>query len=141
MLEKDFITIHDLIGQMIQTHKEILFGDQELSQFTIRQVYYLKSIRQLKTPTLSQLARYFNITKPSVTAIVQHLIEMGFIEKQQSEADLRVFTVKLTPKGKRMAGVDEEAMREFCSQMRSVLTEGEVEELSFLLAKLVTNLN
>jgi DNA-binding MarR family transcriptional regulator len=140
MLEKDFITLYDLVGQMIQSHKEKLFSDHELSQLTIRQIYYLKCIRQMKTPTLGQLAHCFNISKPSVTAIIQHLVEMGYVEKHQSSHDMRVFNVKLTPKGDRMAHVDEEAMLEFCSQVSSVLTESEVEEFEFLLARLVVNL-
>ena len=140
MLEKDFTTIYELVGQMIQSHKEALFSERELSQLSPRQIYYLKCIHQLKSPTLSQLARCVNITRPSVTVIIQHLLDMGYIEKHQSLKDLRVFTVKLTPKGERMARVDEEAVLEFCSQMRSVLSESEVEEFSFLMARLVVTL-
>jgi DNA-binding MarR family transcriptional regulator len=141
MFEKDFIIIYGLIGQIIRTHKEMLFSDQELSQLTLHQIDYLKRIHELKAPTLGQLARSFKITKPSVTAIVQHLSDMGYLDKIQSQDDLRVFTVKLTPKGERLVRVDEEALHEFCSQMRSVLNQSEVDELSFLLAKLVTTLN
>jgi len=140
MFEKDFITLYDLVGQMAQAHKEKLFSEHELSQVTIRQVYYLKCIRRLGTPTLSELAHCVQITKPSVTAIVQHLLDLGYIEKQQSHADLRVFRVKLTPRGERLARVDEEAMLEFCSQARSVLSEAEADEFSFLLARLVVSL-
>ena len=140
MFEKDFTTLYDMVGQIAQAHKEKLFSDHELSQLTLRQVHYLKCIRQLESPTLSELAHCFHITKPSVTAIVQHLVELGYIEKQQSPDDLRVFRVKLTPRGERLARVDEEAMLEFCSQARSVLTESEAEEFSFLLARLVVGL-
>jgi DNA-binding MarR family transcriptional regulator len=140
MFEKDFISLYDLVGNIIQAHKESLFSDHELSQLTIRQIYYLKCISRLNTPTLSQLARVFKITKPSVTAIIQHLCEMGYVEKHQSHTDMRVFTVKLTQKGDRMAHVDEEAIMEFSSQVRSVLNEQEFEELEFLLARLLVSI-
>jgi DNA-binding MarR family transcriptional regulator len=140
MFEKDFTAVYNLVGNIIQAHKESLFSDQELSQLTIRQIHYLKCISKLTNPTLTQLACAFKITKPSVTAIIQHLSEMGYVEKHQSSKDLRVFTVNLTPKGARMARVDEEAIMEFCSQARSVLAEKEVEELEFLLARLLVSL-
>jgi DNA-binding MarR family transcriptional regulator len=140
MFEKDFITLYDLAGHMAQAHKEKLFSDHELSQLTIRQIYYIKCINQLKEAALGDLARCFKITKPSVTAIIQRLSEMGYVEKHQSPDDLRVFIVKLTPRGERLARVDEEAMLELCSQISSVLNEKEVEEFSFLLARLVTHL-
>jgi len=140
MFEKDFITLYDLVGKMTLAHKEKLFSERELSQLTIRQIYYLKCISQLKTPALSELARCFKITKPSVTAIIQHLEEMGYVEKHQSPDDLRVFKVRLTARGERLARVDEEAMLELCSQITSVLTTEELDEFSFLLARLVVNL-
>ena len=140
MFEKDFITLYDLVGQMAHAHKEKLFSERELSQVTLRQVHYLKCIRGLGNPTLSELAHCSHITKPSVTVIVQHLLELGYVEKHQSPDDLRVYRVRLTPRGERLARVDEEAMLEFCSQARSVLTESEAEEFSFLLARLVVSL-
>ena len=75
-----------------------------------------------------------------MTAIINHLVEMGYVEKSQSSTDLRIFTVRLTPKGERIVRVDEEAMMEFCSQMRSVLNEHELEELEFLMAKVVATM-
>lgn len=140
MLEKDFTIIANIIGRINHAHKEALFSGEDLSQLTIRQTDYLKIIASLRNPTLTDLARAFKITKPSVTAIINHLVEMGYVEKSQSSTDLRIFTVRLTPKGERIVRVDEEAMMEFCSQMRSVLNEHELEELEFLMAKVVATM-
>ena len=105
-----------------------------------RQIHYLKIIGRLRHSTLTDLARAFKVSKPSVTAIVNHLFELGYVEKSQSENDLRVFTVRLTAKGERIVRVDEEAVLEFCSQTRSVLSGQELEELEFLIAKIISTI-
>ncbi|MCE1252507.1 MAG: MarR family transcriptional regulator [Anaerolineae bacterium] len=137
MLEKDLISISEHVEQMLQAHREALLNQEELSALTMRQLYYLKRIGRLNSPTLSELAHLFKITKPSVTSLINRLTSMGFLEKKQSSEDMRVFTVKLTARGERLTRVDEEALMEFGSHVRSSLNERELEEMEFLLAKLL----
>lgn len=140
MLEKDLISISETVEQLLQSHREALLNQEELSTLTMRQLFYLKQIGRLNAPSLSELAHLFKITKPSVTSLVNRLTHMGYLEKKQSSDDLRVFTVKLTPRAERLTRIDDEALMEFGSHIRSVLNEKELEEMEFLLAKLVTAL-
>jgi DNA-binding MarR family transcriptional regulator len=141
MLEQDFIHITEILERMRHSHRQSLSGTQDLSILSVRQFYYLKVIKQLGYPTLTDLARSFLVTKPSVTVIINKLCVLGFIEKHQSTTDRRVSNVRLTPKGHRMVQVETDAMVEFCSQVRSFLSENEIEELEFLLAKIIVKIS
>ena len=58
---------------------------------------YLNVIDQLEGCTLSRLAEALHISRAAATLKVNELEKQGAVVKQQSEADKRVFYVKLTP--------------------------------------------
>jgi DNA-binding MarR family transcriptional regulator len=138
MLEKDITSLIEAIDQLSHLHREALLEANGFPPVTPHQIDYLRQISRLNSPTLSELARLWKITKPSVTDIINHLSTLGYVEKHQSNHDLRVFTVRLTPAGCRLAQLKDEAVAQFCSQVRSTLSEKELEELEFMLAKVLT---
>jgi DNA-binding MarR family transcriptional regulator len=141
MLEQDFIHIKEILERLLLSHKKTLAGSHELAELTIRQFYYLKVIKQLGQPPLTALARNLQVSKPSVTAIINKLTLMGYINKISSTSDRRVSNVRLTLKGQRMVQAEDDAMMEFCSQVRSLFSEKEIEDLEFFLAKIVVKVS
>lgn len=49
--------------------------------------------------TPMNISQFFKITKPSVTSMVNALVKMGYLLKEQSEADKRSYVLKVTDKG------------------------------------------
>ena len=49
--------------------------------------------------TMKKLADKINRTKPTVTVLIEKLVEYGFVEKEKSYTDSRVTYIKLTKKG------------------------------------------
>ena len=74
----------------------------EFAELSLRQISCLDLIQRPEEPTPSNLARELGITKPSVSALVARLLEMGFIRKERSHADGRSFHLHLTDKGVEM---------------------------------------
>jgi len=64
------------------------------------QILIFVAYHQQSLCTVSQLAKEFNITKPTVSDAVKVLLKKALIEKDYSEADNRSYSIKLTESGK-----------------------------------------
>ncbi|MFN3135029.1 MAG: MarR family winged helix-turn-helix transcriptional regulator [Candidatus Kryptonium sp.] len=76
--------------------------DENLSpiqiQFLIFLLYNKPSRRRI-----TDIANEFNLTKATVSDAISSLEEKNFIEKDKNAEDKRSYTLKLTPKGKKLA--------------------------------------
>lgn len=74
-----------------------------MSKLQLSQLHYLKIIDRTVDITFGKFAEILNVTKPSVTEIVNKLIRLGCVEKTRCSADKRKFYIKLTDKGRNIA--------------------------------------
>jgi DNA-binding MarR family transcriptional regulator len=139
MLELDFFKVFEIQERIRGAHQRS-FQENNLPLLTDRLEGYLKVIDSLGSPTLTSLAKTLQLAKPSVTMIANQLVDLGLIEKRRPGEDLRVTTLHLTLLGQRFVQVEQEAMGEFSSQVRSVLSDREADELAYLLAKIISKL-
>jgi DNA-binding MarR family transcriptional regulator len=80
----------------------LLRTDEGMRGVSYHSMLYLNLIRGTKDCTVSKLAAMLRISKPGVTAMIGELVKSRLIEKTQSEDDLRVFYLKITPEGERI---------------------------------------
>lgn len=99
--------------------------------------YYLTVIYQLGNPNLSDVSKELNLTKPSISAMVQRLIKNDLIHKVQSEKDKRVFHLSLTEKGLRIVQGDDKLYRNLANDLEKMLTETQLSEVDCLLSMLI----
>jgi DNA-binding MarR family transcriptional regulator len=71
-----------------------------MSELQLNQLHYLKIIDQTAGMTFSKFAEILEVTKPSVTEIVNKLIKLDVAKKTQCTRDKRIFYIKLTEKGR-----------------------------------------
>ena len=74
-----------------------------MSELQLNQLHYLKIIDRTIDITFGKLAEILNVTKPSVTEIVNKLIKLDCVEKTRCSSDKRKFYIKLTDKGRNIA--------------------------------------
>lgn len=75
-----------------------------MSELQLNQMHYLKLIdRTMDDMTFGRFAEVLNVTKPSVTEIVNKLIKLGCVEKKRCKNDRRIFYIELTDKGRNIA--------------------------------------
>ncbi|MBP2642647.1 MAG: transcriptional regulator, MarR family [Firmicutes bacterium] len=126
--------------EMIKTYREsyrgAVLGELELADMTFKQFVYLDTIIKMNNPTYSELGRKFKVTKPAVTAAVNKLIGLGYLERVQSNEDRRVYHVMISDKGKRMLAIEDMAASEYIKHMQTCLTEGEVEQYIAIVEKI-----
>jgi DNA-binding MarR family transcriptional regulator len=134
LLLVEFINTLDLSLKKLQ--KEI--GDSSgFSSLTISQLQYIDAIHALGTPAITEIANELNITKASVTAGVNKLIDMGYLTKTQSEEDKRVFHVSLTAAGQQLTVAKAQALQEYAEFITQVLSEEEARQFEAIMKKLV----
>ncbi|ADO82912.1 MarR family winged helix-turn-helix transcriptional regulator [Ilyobacter polytropus] len=115
----------------IETSKELGSYDMQIKQF-----HYLTLIDKTPNMTSSELSEILNITKPSVTEIINKLTTLGCVYRGQSELDKRVFYIKLTEKGKKIVKLKELAAEKFAEERLDSLTDEEVNSFIKLFIKL-----
>jgi len=136
-MEKILIEFIDTLDLSLKRmHKEA--GDHAgFSNLTIHQLQYIDAINSLGSPTITEIANKLHITKASVTAGINKLIELGYVTKTQSKEDKRVFHVSLKESGRQLTDAKEQALKTYVRFIKSALSKDEVRQFEVILNKLV----
>jgi DNA-binding MarR family transcriptional regulator len=133
--------VTELFYQLMKQHKENVLGKEGMENITMSQFYYIGAIHKLNNPTFSELADALQVTKASVTAVIEKLVKHKLLRKEQSVSDQRVYHIYLTEKGQRLVEAEKECHRVFAEQIKKALTEAELSELSKIFHKIVLRYN
>lgn len=113
-----------------------LVDDYGLSEMSLKQINYLKTLNKSCGMTTSQLAETLDLSKPTVTEMVKKFIKMDCVYKQSCPADGRVYYLKLTEKGQRIADVDKLTNNFLATKIVNNLSVEDVELLITILTKI-----
>ena len=91
----------EMISKLMGELESKAFDMEGFSDITMNQMLYLETIARLEQPTFGDIAEHLNVTRPSVSIIVKKLINLGYVNKEQSPDDGRVYHLHLTEKGLR----------------------------------------
>lgn len=80
-----------------------------------------------------KLAEALGVTPPSVTGIVDHLVEQGLVSRQESPEDRRIFVLQVTPKGQTLLA---EMWQGPANHLSAILARMTAEEISKLVESL-----
>lgn len=139
-IENLMVELVNKVSQDLREYKENTLGQSELSQMTISQYYFLSAIDKLESPNYSDLAKELKVSKPSVTASVNKLIQQGFIHKIQNEKDKRVFHLKLSEKGESLMKAEKRVSYEFANNIVSCLDKEELQQLETIFTKILESI-
>lgn len=111
------------------------FSQKEMSELTLSDRDYVKSIHLLKNPNISEIAKkqvYKNISYKHDHQIGKE----GYVERVKSETDKREISVQLTEKGLFLFMQKEKIYDETLKEIKEVLSDEEFENLELLLEKI-----
>lgn len=132
------LSIEELINIILSKSEQLeekIKQESELKDLTARQLHCIELIHDLENPTLSELTRELQITKPSTSVMLDRLKYHGFIRKVKSDSDRRTAHVHLTEKGHKAADLHVDMHKRFAKILTSDLTESETNNLKVLLNK------
>lgn len=124
------------MGQVEESAKE----EYKFNELTLTQMHYLETINHLKNPSITELAQEMNLTKPTITVIIDRFIEKELVVKVKSDDDKRSTHLHLTEKGKQINQMHDHAHRILASSMTKKLTLTEKNILIELLEKVVSGM-
>ncbi len=104
---------------------------------TVTQMHYLETISELENPNLTELAAALKLTKPTVTVLIDKLMEKDLVYRVQSDADRRSSHLHLTEKGKLINEMHGYAHRRMVEDIQKRVTPDEMGQLIELLKKII----
>lgn len=132
-MEEIIAKLSAYISRMEEEAKE----QYNFKDLTLTQMHYLEMISELKNPNLTELAVAMKLTKPTITVLVDKLIEKELVYKVQSDADRRSTHLHLTERGKLINQMHEYAHRRIAEQIEKKIDAGEMAQLILLLEKIM----
>lgn len=113
-----------------------IFSECGLSDITVKQIEYLKTIDEHGEVTFSKLAKITSNSKPTITEMVNKFVKMECVYREKSSDDGRIFYIRLTEKGQDIARAEEKALLQTIEKMANSLDEKEIETLIRILEKI-----
>jgi DNA-binding MarR family transcriptional regulator len=112
-----------------------IFSECGLSDMTVRQIAYLKTIDEQGEITFSRLAEITRNSKPTITVMVNKFVRMECVYRERCPDDGRILFIRLTDKGKKIAQAEHFALRRMIEQMVNSLDDNDVDLLIGILNK------
>lgn len=112
-----------------------VFSECGLSDMTVKQIAYLKVIDEQAEVTFSRLAEITGTSKPTVTEMVNKCVRMECVYREPCTHDGRIQYIRLTDKGRMIAGAEQAAMKRVIERMMNSLDEHELDLLIRILRK------
>ncbi len=133
--KKRMSEIIERVGQALVNAKVAKLKKIGAPEINLIQFQYISVINQNQNLTFTDMAQVLKLSKPAVTSIIHKLIDQGYVYKQQSANDRRVFHIYLTESGKQIAEAYEDSRREYVDGIHRLLTDGEFKQLLELMEK------
>jgi DNA-binding MarR family transcriptional regulator len=113
-----------------------IFSECGISDITLKQIGYLKTIDECGEVTFSRLAKITSNSKPTITEMINKFIKMECVYREKSQDDGRIFYIRLTEKGQMIARAEERALLKVIERMANSLEEKELDTLIKILGKI-----
>jgi len=133
-----------LNNMLIQVYHNILRVEEAFLQskhrlnLTIREMHLIECVGQdrEKGKTVSEIAEFLKVAKPTVTVAVSKLEKKGYLQRSGSEEDGRVVRVTLTREGRKVYLYHEQYHMTMVRELEQAFDEEEKEILMRAIDKL-----
>ena len=95
-MKTDLVNSADAIGMFCRLHMNTK-RDLPIRPSEMGVLIYTQKQNESVTPLM--ISQFFNIAKPSVSAMVKALVNKGYLLQSPSETDKRSYTISITEKG------------------------------------------
>ena len=88
---------------------------------------------QITPDQVSELARHYNVTDPTMSRIVDALVRKGYVARRPDLEDRRCIFLEITEQGTHLAGHVSEHLHRAIVRFLSALTEEQLNDLAALI--------
>lgn len=136
--ELELVESMDKLSELTRKfQKQLLSG--YLKEYTLRQLYYIELINKNKDISISEISRILEVKKSTVSVAINQLIDMGIVNKTQSEIDKRFYFLQLTPKGENIINKHMEIHKDTIKKILEILDTEEVDNFIKIINKITAS--
>lgn len=125
-----------LFSRLITDAEEKAKENSDAKDLTSTQINYLETIEELDNPNITELSARLGLKKPSVTIVVDRLIQKGCVYKTHSDNDRRSSHLHLTEVGRQINMRHDLAHEYLTDMVTKKLNEEELKTFSEILGKI-----
>lgn len=125
--------VNDFYYHMALYELQIMNEDNFYYGLSYNSLLYLNVIEQMKDCTVSKLAEALHVTKSAVTLKINELVKIGAVEKKQSDADKRVFYLRLSPHMADTCSIYDKIFEKIEQKLEKQYTKEQLEEFAQIL--------
>ena len=111
----------------------------DLKEYTVRQLYYIELIDKNQGISVSELAKKLDVKKSTVSIAINQLIDLGIVNKIQSNQDKRFYFLKLTLKGNQIMEMHKQVHKNTIKKILKILNPEEVENFVKIVNKITVS--
>ena len=140
-MKKDQIIF--LIGRVLYKANKLLVREMKahrIDGLAVSHGEILGTLMYRGPSTMTEIARIIGKDKSTITALINKLIRMDYVERRKSGADYRFSQIALTPKGEALKPAFFAIARKLRAVSYKGMTDDEREHLAGLLTRLHENL-
>ena len=120
--------------------QEIYLKKGKFKELSMSETHVLDAIDKVDFPSMTNVAKELHITVGTLTTAVKKIAEKGFLVKERSAKDQRVFLLKLTKKGHEALVVHENFHRELANIYKSAIPDERLDWVFDTLKKIKIDL-
>lgn len=91
------------VSSKIYAQERIMLDSSGFDDLTLNEVRIIAQIKRLNQPTMGQIAGKLSLSLGTLTTAVIKIEQKGYLKREQSKKDKRVYIPKLTKKGQKAA--------------------------------------
>ena len=143
-MERAYSSITSLISKIHSLASDFLrlqLEKENLPEFVSSHGNILFQLSQVDKLTMTELAQKINRDKSTTTVLVRKLINVGYVEREQSTADNRVVYIRLSPAGRAHTRATQQISGLLNNTCYTGFSEKEKEDVYNLLLRIAENFN
>jgi DNA-binding MarR family transcriptional regulator len=134
-LKEDLDRIVETIIYLVTESRRLSKDEAQRYGVTPTQLSVLKLLHEIGDLSLGSLSKEIRAHNSTVTGIVDRMEAAGLVERARSEEDRRVWIIRLTPSGRRVAERAQVSPWDTLRDAIEALSPSELEKLMVLLKK------
>lgn len=120
--------------------QDIYLKKGPFQQLTMSEMHVLDAVNKESSPSMSAVANHLNITLGTLTTAVKKIISKGFLTKEQSTQDQRIYYLRLTDNGQEALKVHDQFHKELEDVYKNRIPDDQLDWVFDTLKQIHTDL-
>lgn len=133
-------TVVDVFNEAMSI-QELYLRKSKFKELSMSETHVIDAVDKAEFPSMTNVAKILNVTMGTLTTAVKKIIEKGFLIKERSNKDQRVYYLKLTKKGHEALEIHEQFHRELAALYKAAIPDDRVDWVFDTLKKIKIDLD